>query len=202
MTAGVARQSFHLRNLRGALFTFDDVALMTRACGRITQVMVFGGRAFTLEEAVGGRTIEGATILKADVDEFRRLFPLTEMSEDEMFMLGQIGDDDFAISVHAPDMNAGLLCHELSHVLFYYDEGHRNAITEAWYALNDMPRFMLTERLRASGYEDVELIDEWFAHLLYGFARRERGLCETPALSRYVEKIREEFLRLVAVCDP
>lgn len=198
MSTGISRQNLRLRHMQGSLFTFDDVALMTRACGRITQVMVFGGRRFTLNDAIGDRTVAGATILKADVVEFMRIFGLTERSNEESFMLELIGDHDFAIAVHTPERNPGLLSHELSHVLFYYDLEYRTQVTSFWDGLDEAARQEIIRYLKKSGYEDIELVDEWFAHLLYGFDDKQRLLDTKPALSAFQGEIEKEFYTLHA----
>lgn len=202
MSTGIARENLRLRNLQGSLFTFDDVALMTRACGRITQVMVFGGRTFTLKDAIGDRNVAGATILKADVQEFTSIFDITERSNEEYFMLELIGDHDFAIAMHTPERNPGLLSHELSHVLFYYDLEYRKQVTSFWDALDEAVRQEMVRYLKKSGYEDIELVDEWFAHLLYGFDDKKGLLDTNPDLSAFQGEIEKEFCTLHATVQP
>jgi len=83
LLAGILREHLRLRNLNGCVLTFDDAVLMTRACVRMSQVMVYNGKPFTLQEIIGDRIVQGATILRDDVTEFKRVFPDSEHSKEE-----------------------------------------------------------------------------------------------------------------------
>ena len=185
-----------LRFMNGSVIVFDDADYMTRACGRLTQVMVFGGERFSLNEAIGDRDVAGATILKDDLREFMRIFEEKEHSPEEISFIKEIGDQDFVVALHRPELSAGLMMHELHHVLFYYEETYRNAITSLWNGLYEIDQFIVTERLKELGYEKVEYIDEWFAHLLYGFFDAEDLIEGNAQLMNLYNSIVEELLKL------
>lgn len=157
-----------LRNMKGSILIFEDAAFMTRACGRLTQVMVFQGNSFTLHEAVGDRQVHGATILKDDMQEFVRIFNETEHSAEERSMIEEIGGQDFVIAMKREEEHTALYMHELSHVLFYYDKKYREKVTAMWNRLDESLRAEMISCLKESDYEDMEIVDEWFAHLFYG----------------------------------
>lgn len=158
--------------------------------------MVFGGRYFTLEDAIGDRNIAGATIVTEDVTEFMRTIPESERTSEETEMVFEIGDLDFVVSIHREEMRPSLLFHELCHVLFHYDEGYRRQITSLWNGFDEDVKQEITGRLKRSGYEDIELIVEWFAHLFCGFADKGKLMECNSLLTKLFYDIEHEFFNL------
>jgi len=111
-------------------------------------------------------------------------------------MITEIGDLDFTISIDREEMTMGLLFHELSHVLFYFDQGYKEQVTSLWNQLDEGTKQEMAERLKRNGYEDLEIIDEWFAHLFWGFADKNVLMETNPPLSAYFQRIENEFSNL------
>lgn len=154
--------------LKGRITFFRDNALMVRCSARMSQVMLYKHK-FDLNEAVGDATIDASTVLRDDVLAFSNLFSKEERSLEENEFIESMGDLDFMISVDNSMIGYGIMMHELSHVLFFYDKEFQAAVRRAWAEMSEEYRSMFENHLYVNGYQESEYEDEWFANQFFGF---------------------------------